>query len=183
MKNNQDDSLHWYRSVYKGFLISSVLVFLMSFGFTGETNFNATVTGYGLLIISISLIMIVIVYGVAKNTQSISAGGAILNVLANVGPFICMLFMLCVIFSILITYKNEIISENVSTGFSSFSNISLALFMVQLYIVYNAFDTDKFKTTGKIPRITSGLVYLLDILEGVCAIIMFTILKYFTTDG
>ena len=97
--------------------------------------------------------------------------------------FIIMLFIVCVIFSLLITYKNEIVSGNISSGYTSFSNISLVLFKTQIYILYSSIETAKFQSTGRLPRIVSGIIYLLDILEGVCAIILFTILKYFTTDG
>ena len=183
MKNSHDDSKPWYASIYKGFLIASIFVFVTSFGFTGETKFNATLTGYALLIISISLIMIIVLYNVAKNNNSQSGMGSVFNVIANAGPFIIMLFIVCVIFSLLITYKNEIVSGNISSGYTSFSNISLVLFMTQIYILYSSIENEKFQSTGRLPRIVSGVIYLLDILEGVCAIILFTILKYFTTDG
>jgi len=186
MKNNNDKIVHekkWYESVYKGFLVTSIFVLLFSFGFTGETKFNATLAGYSLLIISISLIIIIILYNVAKNSQSQTGMGAILNILMNAGPYIIMLFIICVIFSILITYKSEIVAGTVSAGYTSFSNISLVLFMTQIYILYTVMESDKYQATGKLPRITSGIIYLLDILEGLCAIILFIILKYFTTDG
>jgi hypothetical protein len=173
----------WYESVYKGFLIASVWVFLFSFGFTGETRFNATITGYSLLIISISLILIILLYNVAKNNQQLSVVGSIFNVFINGGPYIIMLFLMCVILSIMITYKSEIIAGTVSSGYTSFSNISMLLFMTQIYVIYNAMESNSFQTTGKLTRIVAGIAYLLDLLEALCAIILFIILKYFTTDG
>jgi hypothetical protein len=173
----------WYESVYKGFLFTSVWVFLFSFGFTGQTKFSATLAGYSLLIISISLIIIVLLYNVAKNNSSISGMGAVFNVFNSGGPFIIMLFIICATLSILITYRNEIIAGTVSTGYNSFSNISIVLFMTQIYLIYSAMEGDSFRTTGKLPRIISGVAYFLDLLEGLCTIILFIILKYYTTDG
>ena len=44
-------------------------------------------------------------------------------------------------------------------------------------------STPKFDETGKISKVTSSIVYLLGVLTAISSIIMFTILKYFTTDG
>ena len=44
-------------------------------------------------------------------------------------------------------------------------------------------DTDKFELTKKISKITSSLVYLIGVLTFICSLILYTILKYFTTDG
>ena len=83
----------------------------------------------------------------------------------------------------MITYKNNIINGRVSKGYYSFSNISVLLLFIQLYIVYTNITTDKFETTGKISKVTSSIIYLLSVLSGICAVILFTILKYYTTDG
>ena len=81
------------------------------------------------------------------------------------------------------TYKNNIIAEHVSYGYYSFSNIAIILLLIQLYIVYTNISTDSFEKTGKMPKVTSGIIYLFGILTAICSIILFTILKYFTTDG
>ena len=44
-------------------------------------------------------------------------------------------------------------------------------------------NSPNYQTNGKLPRIISGLIYFLDILEIITASILFVILKYFTTDG
>ena len=99
----------WYEAVYRSFLVACIWIFLFSFGFTGETRFNCMITGYSLLIITILLIMIVIIYNVAKNIQNLPMFSALLSILMNTGPYILMLFILCVIVYIQITYKTEII--------------------------------------------------------------------------
>lgn len=83
----------------------------------------------------------------------------------------------------MITYKNKIIDEHIPQGYYSFSNIFIILLFIQLYIVYTKISTDKFDSTGKISSVTSSIIYLLGVLDAICSIIIFTILKYFSTDG
>ena len=44
-------------------------------------------------------------------------------------------------------------------------------------------DTEQFKQTHKLSSITSSLIYLLGVISTMTALILYTILKYFTTDG
>jgi hypothetical protein len=50
-------------------------------------------------------------------------------------------------------------------------------------MVYTNITTPKFEETGKMSKLTSSIVLLLGVLTAISSIIMFTILKYFTTDG
>jgi hypothetical protein len=55
--------------------------------------------------------------------------------------------------------------------------------MMQLFIVINNINTEKFETTGKMSKVVSSTIYLLGILTGISSIILYTILKYYSTDG
>jgi len=55
--------------------------------------------------------------------------------------------------------------------------------LLQIYIVFTNINTDKFETTGKISKVTSSLIYLLGVLTVMSSLIIFTVLKYFRTDG
>ena len=57
------------------------------------------------------------------------------------------------------------------------------LLLVQLYMVYTNINTEKFENTGKMSKVTSGIIYLLGVITTICSIILYTILKYFSTDG
>jgi uncharacterized membrane protein len=76
-----------------------------------------------------------------------------------------------------------IIDEHVSKSYYTFSNIAIVLLLLQLYIVYTNISTERFESTGKISKLTSSLVYLLGVLTSMCSLILYTILKYYTTDG
>jgi hypothetical protein len=45
------------------------------------------------------------------------------------------------------------------------------------------YSNANFETTGKISKITSTIILLLSVLTGISAIILYTILKYYSTDG
>ena len=83
----------------------------------------------------------------------------------------------------MITYKSIILDNNVLNGYRSFSNIIVILILIQLFIIYRNISTDSFVSSGKLSKITSSILYLLGILSAITSIILFTILKYFTTDG
>ena len=83
----------------------------------------------------------------------------------------------------MIFYKDKIINEQVSQNYHSFSNITVILILIQLYIIYTNISTDRFISSGKLSKITSSIIYLMNVLTIISSIILFTILKYYTTDG
>ena len=94
-----------------------------------------------------------------------------------------MLAVIAFILYLIIKYKTLITSQHISPYYYSFSNIAILLLLVQLYIVYTNISSPQFESTGKITKVTNSLLYLLGVLEAICSIILFTILKYFNTDG
>jgi hypothetical protein len=94
-----------------------------------------------------------------------------------------MLGVIGFILYLIINYKTIIIANNVSPSYYTFSNIAIMLFLIQIYFVYTNIDNDKFTTTGKMSKVTSSLIYLLGVLTLTCSLILFTVLKYYTTDG
>ena len=76
-----------------------------------------------------------------------------------------------------------IIDGHVSKNYYTFSNMAIVLLLLQLYIVYINISTERFEATGKMSKLTSSLVYLLGVLTSMCSLILYTILKYYTTDG
>ena len=60
---------------------------------------------------------------------------------------------------------------------------AVILFLLQIYLLYGNMDTEQFKQTHKLSSVTSSLIYLLGVISCMSALILYTILKYFTTDG
>ena len=173
----------WYNGIYKGFIIAGVIAFIIGFFSQGEVSLGAYIAGYSVLILAITMILIILINNIFRVTKDESTLKLILSIILTTGPFLLMLGVIGFILYLMITYKNNIISGHVSSGYNSFSNIVSLLLFIQLYIVYTNISTQSFESTGKISPLTSSIIYLLCVLSGICSVILFTILKYFTTDG
>jgi len=174
---------NWYNGIYKGFIIAGVISFIIAFFSQGEVSLGAYIAGYAVLILAIVMILIILINNIFRVTKDESTLKVILSIILTTGPFLLMLGVIGFILYLMIKYKNNIISGHVSSGYNSFSNIVSLLLFIQLYIVYTNISTETFESTGKISPLTSSIIYLLSVLSGICSVILFTILKYFTTDG
>ena len=159
------------------------IAFIIGFFTQAETSLGAYISGYSVLIFGISMILIVLLSSVLKTTQNASSFQILFSIMITAGPFILILGIICFILYLLINYRNNIVSGHVSPGYNSFTNIVSVLIFLQLYLVYTNISSDKFQTTGNISKLTSSVIYLLGVVTAICSIILYTILKYFTTDG
>ena len=173
----------WYSGIYKGLIIAGVIAFIIGFFTQGNTSLGAYISGYSVLILGIMMLLTILFYKILNITSDKSVFQIIYSVMTSTGPIILMLGVISFILYLMLTYKEHIISQHVSQGYYSFSNIAIILLLLQLYILYTNIDTDNFEKTGKIPKVTSNIILLLGILAAICGVIIFTILKYFTTDG
>jgi hypothetical protein len=174
---------NWYSSIYKGLIIAGVVAFIIGFFSNGNVSIDSYIAGYSVLILGIMMILIILFNNLLNVSQDLSNFQLLYTIFLTSGPFLLMLCVIAFILYLMITYKKNIIDGHVSSGYYSFSNISVILLLIQLYIVYMNISTPKFDETGKISKVTSSIVYLLGVLTAISSIIMFTILKYFTTDG
>jgi hypothetical protein len=99
------------------------------------------------------------------------------------GPFILMLGVIAFVLYLLVQYKNNIIEGHIAPSYNSFSNIIVILLMLQLFLIMNNINDEKFEATGKLSKVTSSMIYLLGVLTAISSIILNTILKYYSTDG
>ncbi len=173
----------WYSGIYKGFIITAIISFIIGFFSEGNVSLGSYIAGYSVLILGIMMILLILFNNITKITEGQSSIQILYTILLTTGPFILMLSVIAFILYLMINYKSIILDNHVSSGYNSFSNITLILILIQLYIVYTNISTDSFESTGKMSKVTSSMVYLLGVLSGISSIILFTILKYFTTDG
>ena len=173
----------WYSSIYKGLIISSVIAFIVGFFSSGNVSIDAYIAGYAVLILGIMMLLIILFNNLMKVIQGLSTFQMIYTILLSTGPFLLMLGVIGFVLYLIITYKQNILNNYVSQNYYSFSNITIILMLIQLYIVFTNISTPNFESTGKISKVTSSIIYLLGVLSAISSIIMFTILKYFTTDG
>jgi len=173
----------WYSSIYKALIISAIISFVIGFFSEGNVSLGSYITGYSVLILGIMMILLILFNGIMKVTEGQSIFMILYTILLTAGPFLLMLGVIAFILYLMITYKSIILDNHVSSSYNSFSNINVILILIQLYIVYTNISTDSFEKSGKMSKVTSSMVYLLGVLSAISSIILYTILKYFTTDG
>jgi hypothetical protein len=160
----------WYSGIYKSLLISSAVAFSIYSTTTDSISFNALVSGYSILILGISMLML-FVFNKSTNTSSVMV------------PFILLFIIISIMLYLLTNNKTRITNGQVSPSFYNFSNISVFLVLIQVYLIYSQISTVEFKKDKVFNRTTSLFVTLLSVLSGICTYIIYTVLVYYTADG
>ena len=160
----------WYSSIYKSLLISSAVAFSIYSTTTDSISFNALISGYSILILGISMLML-FVFNKSTNTSSVMV------------PFVFLFIIISIMMYLLTNHKTRIIQGHVSPSFYNFSNISVFLILIQVYLIYSQIDTKEFKDNKTFNRTTSLFVTLLSVLTGICTYIIYIVLIYYTADG
>jgi len=173
----------WYAGIYKALIATSAISFIISFFSSGNIAFGSILAGYSLLILSIMMILLILFNNLLRVNDSASTFQIILSIIMTTGPFLIMLGLIGFIMYLIIFYMIPIMEGHVSPSYFTFSNIAIILFLLQIYIVYTNISSDKFESTGKMSKVSSSIMYLLCTLITICSLILFTILKYFRTDG
>lgn len=164
-------------SIYKAFIIASVVSFIIGFSTTGNSSLGALMSGYSILIMGVLMVMLTIFN---KMSQTV---GNTMAIISMIGPFLLILGILGFWLYLTITYKDMITENHVSKNYSTFANISIMLILIQIAIMYGNITGDEFEKTGKVSKVTLSLMYLLGVLTFISTVISYSILKYFTTDG
>lgn len=173
----------WYSAVYKSFIAASIISFIISFFSQGKVSLGSTLAGYCLLILAIMLILVILFNSILKIQTTLSTFQLIIYILMATGPFLLMLGTIGFLMYLTIFYMSAIIAGQVSPNYSNFSNIVVMLLLVQIYIIYQNITNSNFISTGKLSKITLSLLYLVGVINALCSLILFTLLKYFRTDG
>jgi lysylphosphatidylglycerol synthetase-like protein (DUF2156 family) len=174
---------NWYSGIYKAFMLSSVISFLISFFTTGVNSYGSILTGYSTLVLAVSLILLLLFNNIFRVTQNNNSASVLTLLLVATGPFLLMLGILAILLYLTVKYKDIIINNNVSQSYNTFTNIGILLFLLQTSIVFTSLNSRDFELTGKLSKVTSGLLYLLGVLTLFSTWIVYITLKYYTTDG
>lgn len=168
-----------YASVYKGFIVATIIAFAIGMSTSGATSFGCYQAGYSVYALAIMLILIKLLINFLKKTEGTASMS---STFLTISPFVLILFCVGWLLYFNTTYKTIIIEGHVSSGYYTFSNIAVILLMIQLYIVYSIITSSTFDEKG-VNSVTSSSIMLLGILTAISIHIVYTILKYFTTDG
>ena len=174
----------WINNVYKAFIYVSAILFIIALNTSGNTSINASISGYATMILSLLIIMIIVI---GNFNQTVSADlnyiQVILNAIFIMGPFILILGIIGFLLYLLIYYKKIISEGHVSSYYNTFSFLSSILVLLQIYFIYNGTTSRQFQKTHLLSKITNSVVCFTAVINSICALILYVILKYYTTDG
>jgi hypothetical protein len=176
----------WDVYLWKATIIAAVITFLIYMFTTGINSLNASIAGYSLLIITILGIMIQLIRKPVANQEGTSTLKMVMNILTLTGPFFIILAIIGFMLYLLISNKNEIINNQISQSFNTFSNITLFVILVIIYFIYNQVECDGPQcgsNTGKIENVSNSFLLLLSVITVISTLIVYVILTYYTTDG
>ena len=129
------------------------------------------------------MILYIVLFNLLQVNQNQGFFQTMLTMITTCGPFLLMLFIIGFTLYSIIKYKNRILLGHVSNGYTIFSNITVLMILLQVYLVYNNINTDKFETTKKLSKITTSILYLYGVITAISSITLFTILNNFSADG
>ena len=105
---------HIYFLVYYSLLMTSIILFTISFFSSGSLLLNTSIAGYVLSIISLLLMMTFSISTIYKYSLSP------LQIIFTLGPFFFLFFLIAFYLYFLITFKNRILDGTVSPSFYTF---------------------------------------------------------------
>lgn len=173
----------WYSGIYKSLLIASVILSLIYFLSDGSVSLGALISFYSVILLSIMMILYIILYNLLQVAQNEGFFKLLIRMIVTCGPFLLMLYVIGFVLYLVIKYKKRILLGRVSSGYTTFSNITIIMILLQVYLIYNSIDTYKFETTKQLSKITTGILYLYGVISIISSITLFTILKDFSADG
>ena len=176
----------WDVYLWKSTIIAAVITFIIGMYTTGINSLNASIAGYSLLIITILGFLIQLIRTPVSNKEGISTFKMVINILTQTGPFFIILAIIGLMLYLLISNKNPIIKNEVSTSFNTFSNITLFLILILIYFIYSNVMCDGPEcggNTGKIGKVSNSVLFLLSIITMISTGIVYVILTYYRTDG
>ena len=151
---------------------------------------SSTIWGYGLIIISILLIIFIKSISADSNIPDLSNTKTILEMISkifeylkNISPLLIMFLLLLWIVILNNRFFTNINKGIVSEEFYNYSFLSTLLVFLQLMVIYKwLFIDEKNDKKGERPTLVN-VTYLFTILNIIITIMMQIVLEYFSTDG
>jgi len=169
------------------FITVGIIILFVTIGSTSIDSLNGSIAGYALIAAGILVLVSLLFYNGNENKSAESLTNNnrwfIMSFLYTAGPFIITIAIISIILYLLGTYKDRIAQGHFAPGYVNFTNISIVLILLQLLLFYFGTQKESFKTTSRLDRVYSGLLYFIGILNIVAVTTIWIILKYFSTDG
>jgi hypothetical protein len=172
---------NWYSVIYNSFIVASLLAFFSYILTSGSLSYGLLMSGFIMLSLAILMILIILFNASLEKNQSTDFLNVVFILLSLSGPFLAILGIIIFILYLIVYYKTKITENLVSNSYYTFTNITIILIIIQTLLVYK--NIENIEIMKKIPLILNSLLYLLSTITLITSIIIYVILKYYTTDG
>ena len=109
----------WYSSIYKAFIISAIISFIIGFFSGGKVSLGSYIAGYSALSLGITMILLLVLSNLMKTSEE----PTIIQIILTTGPFILMIGVIAFILYLMIQYQSIILSNHVPSGYNLLRNI------------------------------------------------------------
>ena len=152
---------NWYDGTYKALLIAAIISFVIYFFSSGQSSLGALINGLVVLTFTLILILYTVLYNVIDGLKNVSFFQSIFTILNVLGPFLMMLFVICLFLYLLVVNKERIIKGRVSKSYYTFSNIIILILLLEMYFLYKNVNSPNFETIKKFSKMT-GIISFID---------------------
>ena len=168
----------WFSSIYKALIYVALVLFIIYIMNTGAASLGALLTAFFVIILGFLMVLVLTINQIQLVSQGF--GSTVTSLLKQTGPILLVLGFIGYLLFLVFTYKGIIESGHVSSSYGTFMTLSVMLILSQIYILLQHQTADGYIVVS---GVTSGILYLLNILLFICVNIVHAILRYFTTDG
>ena len=175
---------------YMALIMVGIILLFATIGSTSMDSLNGSIAGYVLVGSGILILVSYLLNGVINNKSDegkASLGNknrwTIMSIIYTAGPFLVLIGIVSYVLYLLFTFKDRIAEGRIAPGYINFTNISVILILLQLFLFYMGTLKQSFKDEQRLDRVYSGLLYFIGIINIVAVITIGIILKYFSTDG
>jgi len=173
-----------YMYAFYTFIYTSLILFIMSFFTSSYTYIGSIVCADACLSVALIIIMVDILYNLFnKSIERTTSQNMLFSVISSLGPFLFIFIILSFSVYYMISFREKILSGQVSPSYITFNNMSIVLIIIQTVILFSAATSKTYRQTGKISKITSSLLYLVSLINVICLYIIYVVLNYYMTDG
>ena len=167
------------------FIITLIVIILITTGQTNSTALNAFRGSYMGLLVAITALCAML--GMAKSVEfdvlypNLGLIRRIIKYVFLFFPFLTVMAVLIWVLVLLFKYFNKITENKVSDYYTSFVNTISILLFVQIYVLTNEISENSFKNF-QLSKKTASLLRLFGLLNIISVFTLQIILKYYTTD-
>ena len=157
-------------------IISGFIIILIT---TGTTNYN----GLAALIGGYSTVLVALVFFGTINWIYINNDTIVYPIFKLLAIFLNICGIIILLISYLSIYFENIISEQVSNYYYSFSKLSTMFLAVQILMFFSIFANKKDINVGKTLDKTCSIILLLGLVNIIIVTTIGIVLKYYSTQG